>query len=325
MARLLVLLAFVWMAAAVRADAPFRVIYEDPVPAADRAALEGELARGLAAWTAHVGPVARPPVVRVGGGAMRAGYSAEKDEIGFPPSGAVVAWGIRSSDIVLHELFHALCSQFAQARAAAEGDDDQRALHEALADLFAHTLNPDAQFGEGYYVDRPCVRTYHSDFCYELAQGPHARGNALVSRLIDAGYTLEDVGRFLRERPFTRAALLAMRAAGTPCLGEGAPGVDVTPRGYPASMLQKFVLEVGRPLDLAFVPDAAFLRELGPLAVAWDAGETAGLTVTPGADEGAARVWRFEGRAGAKPRKAVARFVAGGRVVGFMPFYFRVR
>lgn len=323
-----VLVLGMWLlaGAAVRAAEPYTLILEDQIPDADKAALESELKRGLAAWIAHVGPVARPPVIRVGGGAMRAGYNAEKDEIGFPASGAVIAYGLRSSDIVLHELFHALCSQFPEARAAASGDDDQRALHEALADLFAHALNPDERFGEGYYTASAFVRSYHSDFCYELAQGTHARGNALVSRLLDTGYTLDDVGRFLRERPFTREALLALRDAGTPCLsGTAAPNVDVEARGYPSSMLQRFVLDPGRPLQLVFRPDAAFARELGALTVAWQPDEIAGLGAAPRPDEGAQRVWSFDGTAGAKTRKAVARLMAGGRVVGFIPFYFRVR
>lgn len=300
----------------------YKIIADDPIEPADRAALEREMDRGIAAWRRHFGAIDHPPVVRVGGGAMRAGYNAEKDEIGFPASGAVIARGVRSSDIVLHELFHALASQFPEARAAASGDDDQRAIHEALADHFAHTLNPDAHFGENYYTDQPHVRSYHSDFCYELAQGAHARGNALVSRLIDAGYTLDDVAVFLKSRPFTRDALLAIRSASTPCLAAtGAPQVDVEAKGYPASMLQKFVLEPGRPLELSFHPDAAFARELGPLDVSWHPPELDGIEAT----QVGPTVWRLDGRAGARPRKAVVRLNAGGRVVGFIPFYFRVR
>lgn len=315
-----VLVSLVLAASAWAGD--YKIVADEVMEPADRAALERELDRGIAAWRRHFGEIGRPPVVRVGGGAMRAGYSAEKDEIGFPASGAVIARGLRSSDVILHELFHALCSQFPEARAAAAGDDDQRALHEALADLFAHRLNPDAHFGENYYTDRPHVRSYRSDFCYELAQGAHARGNALVSRLIETGYSLDDVAAFLKSGPFTREALLAMKGAATPCLaGAQAPAVDVEVRGYPASMLQKFVLEPGRPLELAFRADARFAEQLGALAVTWDPRELEGIDAT----RVDAHSWRLEGSAGAKPRKAVARLNAGGRVVGFIPFYFRVR
>lgn len=324
------LLAFVLiaaLAAPLRADGPaWRLIVDEPIPPADRAALEQTLARGIAAWRASVGAIEHPPVIHVGGGAMRAGYSADRDEIGFPKTGEVIALGIRSRDVVLHELFHALAAQFPQARAAASGDDDQKALHEALADLFAHTLEPDDAFGEDYYVGRPFVRRYHTDFCYALAQGPHAKGNALVSRLIDAHATLADVGRFLRERPFTRQALLELLHVDDPCFAEsGAPGVGIEPRGYPASMLQRFVLEPGRPLELVFRPDAAFTRALGRLDVGWDAGEVAGLSATRLADEGEAAVWRLQADGHLPLRKAVARLLAHGKVTGFVPFYFRIR
>ena len=322
-----VLLSVLVFVAPVRAaDPAWKLILDDPVPDADRTLLEQTLARGIAAWRASIGPIDHPPVIHVGGGAMRAGYSAERDEIGFPASGEVKAHGIRSRDVVLHELFHALASQFPAARAAASGDDDQKALHEALADLFAHTLEPDALFGEDYYADRPYVRAYHSDLCYALARGPHARGNALVSRLIDAGYTLADVGCFLREQPFTREALLELRRAGDACLGEAhAPDVSIEPRGYPSSMLQRFVLDPARPLELVFRPDAAFRAELGKLDVSWDAQEVAGLGAQRLADEGDAVVWRLTATAGAPLRKAVARLLSGGKVVGFVPFYFRIR
>jgi hypothetical protein len=101
--------------------------------------------------------------------------------------------------------------------------------------------------------------------------------------------------------------------------------VEVEPRGYPSSMLQRFVLEPGRPLELVFRPDAAFAAQLGRLDVSWDAAQVAGLSPERRPDEGERVVWRLTATAGVPLRKAVALLTSGGKVVGFIPFYFRVR
>jgi hypothetical protein len=300
---------------------------ERALSAADRAGLERSVARAVLEFERHVGPLARPVVVRVGASSLQAGYSVERDEVGFPSNGDVIEGGVRSADVVHHEMFHAMACQYAPARAAAQGDEDQRALHEGLADFFAHALEPDEHFGEGFYAGRPHMRAYREGLCYALARGSHARGGALCGHLIDSGFTLKDVGVFLRGEAFTREALLARGGEVPACFaGAGAPAVDVSARGYPDSMLQKYVLAAGKPLELVFRGDAAFARAYGALDVTWgEALAASGVMAERVAGERDGEVvWRLSAPVGIKPVKLIALYRANARVIGFLPIYLRV-
>lgn len=304
----------------------FTVTQDSAVAAEELARLEKTVAAALDVLQRSVAPLKRPVKLHIGSGGLKTGYSPERDEVVFCSSKDVVDAGLKSVDVIHHELFHAFASQYHPLSGAMPMDEETEVLHEALADYFAHEMVPDAHFGEGFYVSRPWIREYRTTLCYALARGAHARGNALCTHLLDCGYTLGDLGLFLTSRPFERAALLGLRGTQDACLDPVKhPELTVEAGNYALSSLGKYAISPGRPLLLTFNVNELFRRELDGLGIAWDAAElSAAFQAEQVSASPEAVCWRVTARAGQGMTKAVARVLSGKTVVGFVPFYFRV-
>lgn len=288
---------------------------------------EPELRREItAAIDLYRREVAAPKSIRVAVGAaecLRTGYSAKTNTVAFCNNRDTPRVGTASTDVIHHEVFHALLcrSQPDWCTPAAFDDTAKSALHEGLADFFAHELDPDASFGEGFYADRPVVRTYRTPLCYSLVDGAHEKGNAIASALLAQKKTLADVARLVRGGELTVEALFGASPEDS-CLGGSAPSVSFAiGGGYELSTLNRYRIEEGKPLDVDFAADDAFAKRFGALTVRW--AQTPQLFTIAPRDEAAFRVERKSGVETGFD-KVVAQYVADGEVVGTKPFYFQV-
>lgn len=283
--------------------------------------------RAIAYFAEHFGPVTQPLRFQVGGGALRAGYNIVDDVIGLPKLGNVHNAGLDSADIINHEIFHALVlDAYPELPSNEDGANGAVRLHESLADYFAHALEPDESFGEGYYTDQPYLRRYHTDLRLSLASGAHAQGNALTTLLLEQGVTHQEVRSFLEAGEFDLEGLGKSSPHLLPALRkeqEMAVPEQVVGDGYTHSAKGRYWLH-GTPLELSFVPNARVLEEHPDFHVVWcdkNGQPSPGYT----AAEIAPHTFSITGTPGAKSEKVIARFYDGDRVIGFRPFYFGVR
>lgn len=287
--------------------------------------LRATAGRAIAYFREHFGEVTQPLRFQVGGGALRAGYNLVDDVICLPQLGNVANAGLDSADIINHEIFHALVLD-AYPELPSTEDGGAVRLHESLADYFAHALQPDDTFGEGYYTDQPFVRKYHTDLHLSLATGAHAQGNALTTLLLEQGVTHQEVRSFLEGGDFQLEALGQVSPHLLPALSDEAQMAvpdAVTGDGYTHSAKGRYWLNE-RPLELAFRPNDKVLEAHPDFRVVWcdKNGEP-----SPGYsfEEIAPHTFAISGAPDARSEKVIARFYDGDQVIGFRPFYFGVR
>lgn len=174
---------------------------------------------------------------------LRTGYDRSRKAVVFCPGGNVREMGLKSPDVIHHEFFHALLCQYRPELCERDKSD---ALHEALADTFAHKLLPDADFGEGFYLDRTSIRSYKTYWRPGLVQGTHEKGNAMAALFI-AGK--KKIGELLSlfDRP------------------ESPEEVTDLVNGVTHSRLNRYRLFVGRPMKIEF----QFAEEAKVKTVVW--------------------------------------------------------
>lgn len=283
--------------------------------------------RAISHFAQHFGPVTQPLRFQVGNGALRAGYNLVDDVISLPQLGNVVNAGLDSADIINHEIFHALVlDAYPRLPSSEDGVAGAVRLHESLADYFAHSLEPDPHFGEGYYIGQPYVRRYRTDLRLNLAAGAHAQGNALTTLLLEHGVTHQEVRSFLESGDFQLEALGKASPHLLPAL-QNELQLEVSDRvvsdGYSHSPKGRYWLEQA-PLELSFVPNPRVLEEHPGFHVVWcdtDGQPSPGFVF----EEIAPHTFSITGLAGAGTEKVIARFCDGDKVIGFRPFYFGIR
>ena len=283
--------------------------------------------RAIAYFSEQFGPVTQPLRFQVGGGALRAGYNLVEDVICLPQLGNVANAGLDSADIINHEIFHALVlDAYPGLPSTEDGAAGSVRLHESLADYFAHALQPDDTFGEGYYTDQPYVRKYHTDLHLSLASGAHAQGNALTTLLLEQGVTHQEVRSFLEGGDFQLEALGQVSPHLLPALREEAQMAvpdAVIGSGYTHSAKGRYWLN-DQPLELAFRPNDKVLEAHPDFRVVWcdkNGDPSPGYTFA----EIAPHTFAVSGAPDARSEKVIARFYDGDQVIGFRPFYFGVR
>ena len=164
------------------------------------------------------------------GQCLRTGYDRIRKAVIFCPGRNVRAMGMKSSDVIHHEFFHALLCQY---RPELCERDKSEALHEALADTFSYKLMPDEKFGEDFYLDRPYVRSYLTHWRPGLVQGAHEKGSALAAL-------------FIAERKKLGELLSLFDVP------EAQEEVTDTVSGVSHSRLNRYRLPVGSPMKIAF-------------------------------------------------------------------------
>lgn len=139
----------------------------------------------------EIGPIPAPVTVSIStDDCLRTGYNRKKNAVVFCPNQNVIDLGLKSVDVINHELFHAFLCQYDKNLCQTDGYDY---LHEALADTFSYQLNPDRCFGENFYKAHACIRTYQSSWRVGLVKSEHEMGTALASQFIRESGSLKNL------------------------------------------------------------------------------------------------------------------------------------
>lgn len=275
------------------------------------------------------GPLEEPLEVHLGGAStsLHVAYSPAEDAVVIPSQAGVVNHGLEALDHLRHELFHAMVGRKLPALVQGDAlrDEEQVAVHEGAADYFASLLDETRCFGEGLRVDPGPLRRYDTRLRWDLVVGAHARGNALTSYLVSRRLPLGELAGFFRRGALSLRQLVP--AADLDRFGMGPAGpasVAIDLDGRPPSRLGRLTVPAGAVLG--FVPDGRFRARHGPLEVELtdDRGRPpGGFTFEP--TESSPEVVRFRVQPvpGAAPRKVIARYRAGGELVGFGVLYLK--
>lgn len=191
MLKSLILLLLIHMSLATQAVEIPRLIIENaralPV---DRAHLQKRFEAAYALFSRKIGPLSQDLVISVGDtDCLRTGYNFVLNKVHFCSNTNVKNHGLDSVDVIHHEFFHAFLCQY---KSELCGPDMRADVHEGLADYFSFLLSPDEFFGEEFYLNRPFVRKYKTNWRPGLVQGDHPRGNALASQLIKHRLSFKD-------------------------------------------------------------------------------------------------------------------------------------
>ena len=275
----------------------------------------------------NFGPVNGRLNFEVGGAGLRAGYNPAQDTIYLPELENVPEAGLNSTDVINHEIFHALVlNAYPDLPKPGEAKESELALHEALADYFAHQLSPDPYFGEQYRNDRPHLREYRSDLKLGLSPGSHAQGNAIVSLLLEHGVSNENVRDFLQGGDFRLETL----ASSSPSLSQALEhdsGLEISDQvspPYTRSPSNKYWLKSEQTLELALTPNEKLRQSTSDFRIVWTSKEgypSQHYTFEEKADS----TYTVHPNEGAKVEKILANFYDGEKVIGFRQFYFGVR
>lgn len=213
--------------------------------------LELNMNKGVKSYENHIAPLKDHILVAVGGqSCLRTGYQFEFKKIVFCNNTNTIERGMRSEDVIQHELFHALvCQNKPQwCQSALLSQPENVAVHEALADVFAYLHSPDENFGENFYSDRPFVRPYKTQLCQSLSEGEHARGNALASALIEAGVNWSTFGELLKTDTFGIEPIATKLNLTDPCLKNNGPKLAFIPEGKNPSELNRYRVNRSEPI-----------------------------------------------------------------------------
>lgn len=285
--------------------------------------------RAMAHFEKHYGPVSAPLKFAVGGAttALRTGYSFDLRTIAMPDGSDLRNCGLDSEDIINHEIFHALMHQAYPDTCTPERMEspETERLHEALADYFAHRLQPDESFGENYYHLAPQVRAYRTSLQVSLTAGAHGQGNAIVKHLLEQDVTDTQVRSFLEGGQFNLESLgQTSEGLAESLRRDAAKAVDEAVSHYPHSPRDRYWLQPEQPLEVAFLPNEDVRQAHPDFRVVWldKKGMPSRLYTF---EETSPHKFRISGAPEAETEKMIARFYDGDRVIGFRPFYFGVR
>lgn len=275
----------------------------------------------------NFGPVNGQLNFEVGGAGLRAGYNPTHDTIFLPELENVRQAGLDSTDVINHEIFHALVlNAYPELPKPGEAEESELALHEALADYFAHQLSPDPYFGEQYRSDRPHLREYQSDLKLGLSPGSHAQGNAIVSLLLEHGISSGDIRDFLQGGDF-RLETLARSSPSLSQALEHDSGLEISAQvspPYTPSSSHKYWLKSEQTLELSLLPNEKLRQATSDFRIVWtskDGYPSRHYTF----EEKAGSTYAVHPNEGAKVEKVLANFYDGEKVIGFRQFYFGVR
>lgn len=185
------------MALATQAVEIPRLIIENPraLPI-NEVHLQKRFEAAYALFSREIGSLTQDLIISVGDAdCLRTGYNFVLNKVHFCSNTNVKNHGLDSVDVIHHEFFHAfLC----QNKSELCGPEMRADVHEGLADYFSYLLSPDEFFGESFYLNRPFVRKYKTNWRAGLVQGEHSRGNALANQLIKHRVSLKNsLGLFI--------------------------------------------------------------------------------------------------------------------------------
>ncbi len=302
-----------------RADAQFEVTVDPSVAAQiDGTSLRAALTKSVEVFQNNLSKLIAPIKVSVGGaGCLRTGYNFEDKTVHFCKNEKTPASGTASVDVIHHEMFHAMVCQLKPNWCTAEflKDTNNVVLHEALADLFAHQINPDELFGENFYSSSTHIRRYRSDACYNLVDSPYGRASTLVAFVLNQSQALVAIAKVFSGDAFSAQAL---GTDAEPCFRGDGPALQFKPENYPESLLSRYKIRPNQPLVLNLISNDSMQKNFPEYSVEWSAEkdifsmtqENGRIFIAPKSAEG----WT----------KAIAQIRLGNRILGSKVFYFSV-
>ncbi len=191
MLNVLLLLLFINLHVSAQSEGPSRLIIENAQDIhVDQKVLNKYFIRAYNFFENEIGPLSQDITVSIGeANCLRTGFNFIQNKVNFCSNQRVKDHGLKSIDVINHELFHAFLCQY---KSELCGPDMRADVHEALADYFSYLLSPDEFFGENFYRDQAFVRRYKTNWRAGLVQGEHSRGNALASQLIKNRVSLKE-------------------------------------------------------------------------------------------------------------------------------------
>jgi len=297
---------------------------KDQVKIGDR--IEKGTSDTIAFFNSHLFKILEPIQIEAGSlPAFRTGYDFDRKVVQYPNLRNIKGLGSESADVIRHETVHALLCAKRPEICTKEflKNPEATVLHEALADFIAYKMSPDGFFGEEYYLDKPYVRSYVSDFNYSLVAGAHNKASALVTFLITRDFSVEDMKVFFAQDDFSISALLSAKPeAKTMFSSMQKAEINFTSVNYPLSSLHRYRMQAGKPLILEFVPNIEVKTEFRGLTVRILDENFLPVPDLKIAASGDGNHIRIEISSSSPVfKKLLACYYDGEKLIGFQPFY----
>ncbi len=196
---------------------------------------------------------------------FRTGYSFQNDSVQFCDVDTVNRFGIYSTDVIYHELFHYyFCHQRPElCTSAVLSDLNAVAIHEALADYFAYLMNPDSYFGEGFYLNRPYIRTYQNDGCFDLLKSSYHKAQTIFPFLKES--SIESISRYMAKGNLSVQSLAEYGIVRGACF-EQAFKLEFIPSIGEISSLNRYRIP-SKGMRLSIVANPAFQEYFGDVNI----------------------------------------------------------
>jgi hypothetical protein len=256
---------------------------------------------------------------------LRTGYNFSTKTVAFCFTENTVAGGTQSVDTVSHEIFHALLCAKKPELCSTEflKDEENTALHEALADIFSYSYSPDDHFGELLYRHQPWLREYRTNLCYSLTAGAHAKGNSLGSLLLKENTSLDLLKDFLLSDEFSVYQLTQKARLTSPCIAKDGsePLLSFEIDTVPVSKRHRYRIPA-TGASIAFVPNSSTQKIYTNLSVTWKTEDDNTPESFHFIRDGADLRFRIIPIKKGKSEKLIAKYINSGKIIGFDAFYF---
>lgn len=275
-------------------------------------------------FQSHFGLLASQIQLDVSGeNCLRVGYNFKEKKVKFCDNTNVIKQGFLSKDVIAHEVFHAMfCNRFTRfCEASFMKEEKNMAIHEGIADYFSYVLSNDNLFGENFYTDQPHVRRYQTDFCYNLVSGSHAKGNAIVSKLITHSFGLKKLANDMNQFEFN----IGDYFVDDKCFQEDGPVISYAPSPNDLSRLHRYKINKNESLKIKFEVNEAFKEKYPNVSIRFvpEKEDQILFDIVNGSS-------KFEFVISPKVERGWSKYFAkivnlDGEVVGSNTFYFSIR
>lgn len=288
------------------------------------------LQSALAEYENHFPKVQETLEIRIGSSSksLRTGYDFKENILNFPAIEGVNSFGLESADVIHHETFHFLtCRNFPYLCVPQLlKSKEALVLHEALADYFSYHLNPDQNFGDGYFSDGRSMRKYKNDLLFSLAEGPHAQGNALTKYLIQNNISLSEIATFLSHQNFLIEDLINLNPQlKKQVLKDIQIRIEENVQNYPASSIKKYRISNSTPLLLQFTPNQDLLTYAPNLEIIWvtESGQKSdSFNIQQKTTPAPNLEFEVSPLTNARSEKMIALITSNGKILGSRTYYF---
>jgi hypothetical protein len=238
---------------------------------------------------------------------------------------------LTSDDILNHEIFHALSCQTKPSLCSKEALKETKllAISEGMADYFSYLLIPDTHFANNLHSSTP-LRSYKTNLCFSLAAGAHAKGNSIVSALIDLNKGYAPLRSFFSAGTNELSSLL-IDDKNSACFAPAPVGVSFKEEilsGHAPSRLKRYRLSAGEPLKIKVSFNQSFTKKypLGEVSVTVSSRVNSLFSFTASKKEdGVIYTWQVNKNVKKGFEKRIIEIRYDNKTIGFFPIYLSVK